>query len=107
MTFNTLPPRKGRTDQGETAGKGGHDIDLSGPLVIPSPKPMQTTKTAGGDTMPRFWALLLFPFLAGCASGGQGHWYDLALKDLRGENREVRGVSFPDGTTKAPESRKW
>jgi hypothetical protein len=29
-------------------------------------------------------------FLVGCAADGQSHWWDAALKDLRGDNMEMR-----------------
>jgi hypothetical protein len=40
------------------------------------------------------WRLcaLVFLFLgSGCASDGQKHWYDEALKDARGDNMQMRG----------------
>ena len=46
----------------------------------------------GGGAMWRPWALISFLVLvAGCASDGQKHWYDEALKDARGDNQEMRG----------------
>ena len=36
-------------------------------------------------------ALLLL--MAGCASDGEKHWYDEALKDARGDNQQMRGFS--------------
>ena len=35
--------------------------------------------------------LLLVFLVAGCATDGQKHWYDDALKDLRGDNQQMRG----------------
>jgi hypothetical protein len=45
----------------------------------------------------RLCALLALLFLvAGCASDGQKHWYDEALRDARGDNQQMRGFnSFP------------
>jgi hypothetical protein len=40
------------------------------------------------------WRLCALVFLvlgAGCGSDGQKHWYDEALKDLRGDNQQMRG----------------
>jgi hypothetical protein len=31
--------------------------------------------------------------MAGCAADGEKHWYDEALKDLRGDNQQMRGFS--------------
>ena len=42
----------------------------------------------------RLCAILVFLFLAsGCASDGQAHWYDEALKDARGDNMEMHGFN--------------
>jgi hypothetical protein len=46
----------------------------------------------------RLCALLIALILAvGCASDGEKHWYDEALKDARGDNQQMRGFSsLPD-----------
>jgi hypothetical protein len=45
-----------------------------------------------GEAMRRLCALIVLLFLTtGCASDGQKHWYDEALKDARGDNMEMRG----------------
>jgi uncharacterized protein YcfL len=36
--------------------------------------------------------------LVGCASDGQKHWYDEAVKDLQGDNQQMRGFSSPSAT---------
>ncbi len=42
----------------------------------------------------RLCAIAVVVFLgAGCASDGQKHWYDEALKDACGENQEMRGFN--------------
>jgi hypothetical protein len=38
-----------------------------------------------------FAFIVLLVLVAGCASDGQKHWYDEALKDARGDNMEMRG----------------
>lgn len=42
---------------------------------------------------------------AGCATGGQAHWYDEALKDARGDNMQMRGFGGgPTGARMRPPS---
>jgi hypothetical protein len=38
----------------------------------------------------RLWALVACLLVGGCASDGQKHWYDEALKDARGDNQRMQ-----------------
>jgi hypothetical protein len=51
-----------------------------------------------GDVMWRLSAVIVLFVGAGCASDGQSHWYDEALKDLRGDNMEMHGFKSPRDT---------
>jgi hypothetical protein len=47
-----------------------------------------------GGTMWRPCAIaVILCLIAGCASDAGPHWYDEALKDLRGDNQRMRGFS--------------
>jgi hypothetical protein len=47
----------------------------------------------GGGVMWRLCALVLVFLGVGCASEGDYHWYDEALKDARGDYQQMRGFN--------------